>query len=221
MSELDLEKIKKIISIKELEVLSNDMDILPGLFEKILDQCIKINLLLFVESDFREHLMLSNIITRNYSFQNENANVEISTLMDNDELNNGINQWKKIIYKTKCTLIENKMGKYHKISIESIRWILKCSITLILIYFNELSKLHKKNVLGIIKLIEPVKNEIYSDIPLSTIDQLQSISAKNRKRTNHYQRGFIQKKDYYAIIYPIVIVSIIVLIYIYYYYNLL
>jgi hypothetical protein len=207
-----ISNIKKNKKDDEFDLITSKSNIDSTILDKILNICIAFNINMFIKSDYRDHLNISELITSS-SIQATNS----SQTIKKHALEHNTTSFEKIVLKNKTHLLKNEIVAEFNVLDETAYKIINMSIQLVIEYLNILAREKKLNVRGIIQILESGNNETIKTLSANYIYLIKELSINNRKRTTSYQRG---KKDNSInfnmnYIIALVIVSIIMYYYIY------
>lgn len=208
-----IDDINQNLSSLEINKLSHVLHLDDARIREILNTTISTILILLIRSDFREHLKISEIISGNQvhsKLQNNESNTHYKSEADKE--------LSRVLLKKQSKLIIQAINEKYNLSEEGINILFQHGLQLTLDYLNNITRVNKLNVRGIIILLESQNDELLKNIEPTVLNNIKIVSSNNRKRTSKYTRGPVFKNNY-SVFFPLLVVVLIVVMYFFLYLN--
>lgn len=208
-----IDDINQNLSSLEINKLSHVLHLDDARIREILNTTISTILILLIRSDFREHLKISEIISGNQvhsKLQNNESNTHYKSEADKE--------LSRVLLKKQSKLIIQAINEKYNLSEEGINILFQHGLQLTLDYLNNITRVNKLNVRGIIIHLESQNDELLKNIEPTVLNNIKIVSSNNRKRTSKYTRGPVFKNNY-SVFFPLLVVVLIVVMYFFLYLN--
>lgn len=210
-----IDDINQNLSSLEINKFSHVLHLDDATIREILNTTISTILILLIRSDFREHLKISEIISGNQvhsKLQNNESNTHYKSV--------AAKELSRVLLKKQSKLIIQAINEKYKLSGEGINMLFQHGLQLTLNYLNNITRVNKLNVRGIISHLESQNDELLKNIEPTVLNNIKIVSSNNRKRTSKYTRGGPVFKNNYAVYFPLLVVVLIAVMYFFLYLNL-